>query len=128
MYMCYPSAKVPTLHFLSVFQPPLFRCEYNKTCQLLVTLFDRSASSYQDLLQSPTPSSPDLALREGATPPPPPSSRCVCTLTITRAAVSLVFSGQLTWLVYLIGSVIGGRISHLNADDYDSIDGQLVCR
>jgi len=37
-------------------------------------------------------------------------------------------TGQLTWLVYLIGSVIGGRISYLNADDSDAMDGQLVCR
>ena len=36
--------------------------------------------------------------------------------------------GQLCWLVYLIGSVIGGRISHTSADDNDSMDGQLVCR
>ena len=37
-------------------------------------------------------------------------------------------TGQLCWLVYLIGSVIGGRISHTSADDNDSMDGQLVCR
>lgn len=37
-------------------------------------------------------------------------------------------AGQLTWLVYLIGSVIGGRISYMSVDDYDSMDGQLVCR
>ena len=36
--------------------------------------------------------------------------------------------GQLSWLVYLIGYVIGGRIAHLLGDDYDSMDGQLVCR
>ena len=78
----------------------LCRCEYSKTCQLLISLFDSSASAYQTLLQSPSPSPQELALREG----------------------------QLTWLVYLIGSVIGGRISHTNADHYDSMDGQLVCR
>lgn len=65
-----------------------------------MSLFDGSASSYQSLLQGPSPSPQDLALREG----------------------------QLTWLVYLIGSVIGGRISHTNADHYDAMDGQLVCR
>ncbi len=37
-------------------------------------------------------------------------------------------SGQLAWLVYLIGSVVGGRISHTSADDFDSMDGQLICR
>lgn len=40
----------------------------------------------------------------------------------------LAVTGQLSWLVYLIGYVIGGRIAHLVGDDYDSMDGQLVCR
>ena len=42
--------------------------------------------------------------------------------------VYILCAGQLTWLVFLIGSVIGGRISYTSADDYDSMDGQLVCR
>eukprot|EP00731_Ephydatia_muelleri_P021099 Em0013g826a len=76
------------------------RCEYNKTCQLLINLFDRTATSYQELLQRPSPSEQDLAIREG----------------------------QLAWLVYLIASVIGGRVSHTLPEDYDCMDGQLVCR
>lgn len=44
---------------------PLSRCEYNKTCQLLVTLFDQTATSYQELLQIPSSQPQDLALREG---------------------------------------------------------------
>lgn len=76
------------------------RCDYSKTCQLLISLFDQSATGYQELLQAPSPPPQQLALREG----------------------------QLTWMVYLIGSVIGGRISHANADEYDAMDGQLVCR
>lgn len=36
--------------------------------------------------------------------------------------------GQLTWLVYFIGSVIGGRVSFTNGDDEDSLDGELVYR
>ena len=79
---------------------PPSRCEYSKTCQLLISLFDTSASVYQSLMQTSSRPPQELALREG----------------------------QLTWLVYLIGSVIGGRISHTNADHYDSMDGQLVCR
>lgn len=47
----------------------LCRCEYNKTCQFLVTLFDRSASSYQELLQSSSPTPQELALREGTSVP-----------------------------------------------------------
>ena len=41
---------------------------------------------------------------------------------------SKLFPGQLTWLVYLIGSVIGGRVSDTNSEEYDRMDGQLVCR
>ena len=37
-------------------------------------------------------------------------------------------AGQLAWLVYLTGSVVGGRISNVNTDEYDTMDGQLVCR
>ena len=35
---------------------------------------------------------------------------------------------QLSWLVYLIGYVIGDRITHLVGNDYNFMDGQLVCR
>ena len=36
--------------------------------------------------------------------------------------------GRLTWLVYIIGSVIGGRVSYSTVDEYDALDGELVCR
>ncbi|KAI1230061.1 hypothetical protein IHE44_0010449 [Lamprotornis superbus] len=38
------------------------RCEYEKTCALLVQLFDQAAQSYQELLQSASASPMDLAL------------------------------------------------------------------
>lgn len=41
------------------------RCEYEKTCALLVQLFDQSAQSYQELLQSATASPMDVAVQEG---------------------------------------------------------------
>lgn len=41
------------------------RCEYEKTCALLVQLFDQSAQSYQELLQSATASPMDIAVQEG---------------------------------------------------------------
>ncbi len=44
-------------------------------------------------------------------------SLCVCTYT-----------GQLSWLIYLIGSVIGGRVNQYSSTDYDTVDGQLICR
>lgn len=51
------------------------RCEYEKTCALLVQLFDQSAQSYQELLQSNS-SSMDAAVQEGE-----PRSRPRHTLT-----------------------------------------------
>ncbi|XP_035235887.1 exportin-7-like [Anguilla anguilla] len=76
------------------------RCEYEKTCALLVQLFDQSAQSYQELLQSTNSSAMDIAVQEG----------------------------RLTWLVYIIGAVIGGRVSFASTDEQDAMDGELVCR
>lgn len=53
------------------------RCEYEKTCALLVQLFDQSAQSYQELLQSNS-SSMDTAVQEGELRIRPPS--CICCL------------------------------------------------
>lgn len=41
------------------------RCEYQKTCALIVELFDQAARNYQDLLQRRTPAPIDLAIQEG---------------------------------------------------------------
>lgn len=41
------------------------RCEYEKTCALLVQLFDQSAQTYQELLQSASASPMDIAVQEG---------------------------------------------------------------
>ncbi len=42
------------------------RCEYQKTCSLIVQLFDQAAQSYQEMLQRRTPPTPvDLAIQEG---------------------------------------------------------------
>lgn len=77
------------------------RCEYGKTCQLLVQLFDQSAASYQEMITSGnTTSKLDITVQEG----------------------------RLTWLVYIIGSAVGGRISFNSNDEHDAMDGELVCR
>ncbi|KAF3848418.1 hypothetical protein F7725_014915 [Dissostichus mawsoni] len=76
------------------------RCEYEKTCALLVQLFDQAAQSYQELLQSTNSSAADITVQEG----------------------------RLTWLVYIIGAVIGGRVSFASTDEQDAMDGELVCR
>ena len=42
------------------------RCEYSKTCQVLVTLFDQTATSYQEILRNLSSAQPQqLPLREG---------------------------------------------------------------
>lgn len=76
------------------------RCEYEKTCALLVQLFDQTAGAYQETLSQPVQHSIDLVIQEG----------------------------QLTWLVYIIGSAIGGRLSFTADDEHDIMDGELVVR
>lgn len=76
------------------------RCEYEKTCALIVQLFDQTAARYQELLSSPTPNTIEIQIHEG----------------------------QLTWLVYIIGSCIGGRMCSTATDDHDLIDGDLIFR
>ena len=41
---------------------------------------------------------------------------------------NLIWIGRLTWLVYIIGAAIGGRVSFTSSDEYDAMDGELVCR
>lgn len=41
------------------------RCEYPKTCTLLVQLFDQAARSYQELLQTTTPQI-EISIQEGS--------------------------------------------------------------
>jgi len=76
------------------------RCEYQKTCTLLVQLFDQAARVYQEFMSSQTPQQLDITIQEG----------------------------RLTWLVYIIGSAIGGRVSFNSNDEHDAMDGELVCR
>lgn len=42
------------------------RCEYQKTCTLLVQLFDQAARSYQELMTSPVATQQiDITIQEG---------------------------------------------------------------
>ena len=41
------------------------RCEYSKTCSLLISLFDQTAQSYQAMLQSAGNLTNDMSLQEG---------------------------------------------------------------
>ncbi|XP_030921427.1 exportin-7 [Geospiza fortis] len=65
------------------------RCEYEKTCALLVQLFDQAAQSYQELLQSASASPMDLAVQEG----------------------------RLTWLVYISPSPLPRVLQLMNLTD-----------
>lgn len=58
------------------------RCEYEKTCEILVGSFERTAREYQEILASGL-RSPELRICEG----------------------------QLTWLVYIIGAAVGARFT-----------------
>uniref|UniRef100_T1JH36 Gamma-tubulin complex component 2 n=1 Tax=Strigamia maritima TaxID=126957 RepID=T1JH36_STRMM len=78
------------------------RCEYEKTCSLLVQLFDQSAQSYQEILNNRNSSAPQLEIP--------------------------MQEGRLTWLVYIIGAAVGGRVSFNSNDEHDAMDGELVCR
>lgn len=77
------------------------RCEYSKTCQLLVQLFDNYAREYQELCSG---------------------SRAGGEVDVKTA------EGRLTWLVYIIGSAVGGRVSFNSNEEHDAMDGELVCR
>ncbi|XP_017403180.1 ran-binding protein 17 isoform X2 [Cebus imitator] len=76
------------------------RCEYEKTCALLVQLFDQNAQNYQKLLHSASGITVDITIQEG----------------------------RLAWLVYLVGTVIGGRLTYTSTDEHDAMDGELSCR
>ncbi|KAL7019311.1 hypothetical protein ACKWTF_011076 [Chironomus riparius] len=76
------------------------RCEYEKTCALLFQLFDQTAAKYQEILSMPSPSSIELQ----------------------------IVNNQLTWLVYILGSCIGGRICSTATEEHDSLDGDLIIR
>ncbi|KAM9254070.1 LOW QUALITY PROTEIN: ran-binding protein 17 [Dugong dugon] len=76
------------------------RCEYEKTCTLLVQLFDQNAQNYQKLLHSASGITVDMAVQEG----------------------------RLAWLVYLVGTVVGGRLTYTSTDEHDAMDGELSCR
>ena len=77
------------------------RCEYDKTCSLIVQLFDQSAQTYQELLRAnPLNNELEVAIQEG----------------------------RLTWLVYIIGAAIGGRVFLNSTDEHDAMDGELSLR
>jgi exportin-7 len=76
------------------------RCKYSKTCSILLQLLQQMGTSYQEMLEQPLQGQQDqLKLREG----------------------------QLSWVVYLVSSVIGGRVSYAE-QEADQLDGELIIR
>lgn len=43
----------------------IMRMDYAKTCSLLISLFEQSAQSFQELVRSPIATTVDLAIQEG---------------------------------------------------------------
>jgi len=52
----------------------------------------------------------------------------LANFSLTLGVFVFIGIGRLTWLVYIIGAVIGGRVSYSTIDEYDALDGELVCR
>ncbi|CAG0919166.1 unnamed protein product [Notodromas monacha] len=86
------------------------RLDYGKTCTLLVQLFDQTAGEYESAASIVLRSAPDS------------------TAAVAAKKEISVKERQLTWLVYVIGAAIGGRMSFSTNDEHDSMDGELVCR
>lgn len=101
----------------------IVRCEYEQTCNFVIHTFDQvtlmatihntldwcewnfyiefqTAGEYQELLANPVNNAIEIAIHEA----------------------------QLTWLVYIIGAAIGGRMTFTANDDHDILDGDLVVR
>nr|XP_047127698.1 exportin-7 [Hydra vulgaris] len=75
------------------------RCDYQKSCGLLMQAFDQTAQVYQELLSGQSISSSFL-----------------------------IQEGRMTWLVYIIGYCIGSRVSFSSTAEHDRLDGELSLR
>lgn len=74
------------------------RCEYQRTCALLLQLFDSETAAFE---------------------------RALTNVDMKEQRQSKT---RLTWLVMVIGAAIGGRVAFSSSDDHDLIDGDLICR
>jgi exportin-7 len=89
------------------------RCQYEKTCNILVRMFDETAQEYQNFCKT------NVTIHSS-----PNQNRSSSNIEL------LTKEGQLTWLIYIIGAVIGGRMSYTigNTEENDMYDGELVVR
>ncbi|CAH8625262.1 unnamed protein product [Dicrocoelium dendriticum] len=81
------------------------RCNFEKTCALLIRLFDETAGSYEKALS--------MASQSG-------------TLDSSLLQVIRLDEHRLAWLVYMVGALISSRVSYASTED--DYDGELVCR
>lgn len=79
--------------------PYLVRFQYDKSAAFIVQLMDPIIEAFKQAASQVVPG-PQLALIEG----------------------------QLTWLVYIVGSIVKGRLSTSSAESQENIDGDLVAR
>lgn len=102
------------------------RCDYQKTCTMLVQVFDQTAALYQDLISSSNTVQVDLNIQESKW-----SVRLFLAYLVDHLQLCKfvrVFAVRLTWLVYIIGAAIGGRVSVNTNEEYDVMDGEMVVR
>ncbi|XP_037056438.1 ran-binding protein 17 isoform X1 [Peromyscus leucopus] len=130
------------------------RCEYEKTCTLLVQLFDQNAQNYQKLLHSASGLAVDMAIQEASLASTVINSQPCSSQTVTSKQKALevageeelreqmysadntvrhpsyhcVSAGRLAWLIYFVGTVVGGRLTYTSTDEHDAMDGELSCR
>lgn len=103
------------------------RCDYQKTCTMLVQVFDQTAALYQDLINSSNTMQVDLNIQE---------SKCILHWLPTKisrfcfqyGSLPVFVAVRLTWLVYIIGAAINGRVSFNTNEEHDVMDGEMVVR
>eukprot|EP00698_Gefionella_okellyi_P000263 TRINITY_DN10225_c0_g1_i1.p1 TRINITY_DN10225_c0_g1~~TRINITY_DN10225_c0_g1_i1.p1 ORF type:complete len:1059 (+),score=225.48 TRINITY_DN10225_c0_g1_i1:26-3202(+) len=83
--------------------PTLGRCQYDVTANFLASLMDPLLAQYRDLAP--------MAIQD------PGMQQNMDAL-----------QGQLAWLVYIIGAVVGGRLVSTAADEHELLDSELTAR
>eukprot|EP01104_Vermistella_antarctica_P013174 TRINITY_DN3954_c0_g1_i3.p1 TRINITY_DN3954_c0_g1~~TRINITY_DN3954_c0_g1_i3.p1 ORF type:complete len:978 (+),score=185.05 TRINITY_DN3954_c0_g1_i3:153-3086(+) len=81
--------------------PNIGRCSYHDTTKTIVEAFDPLARQYESFQKQSSVGNIEMQVVEG----------------------------QLAWLVYIIGSIIGGRLNHVSTPkETDELDAELVVR
>lgn len=106
-----------TSPFRKVRTPPQSQAPLVSALATAYCPFPMNQSYYLPVSQLSVPTSPSLSWSE----------YCIENISNYEYYVC-VCVGRLTWLVYIIGAVIGGRVSFASTDEQDAMDGELVCR